>query len=111
MAGQIKSAKQSSLTPLIVQQDPNGATTADATRNYAYDVRGRLIQSTTAQGVINYAVNALGLRVRKQVPYANTDTMYHYDAAGHLIGESAPGSSTFNREYIYLGDLPVAVMQ
>ncbi|MEQ1916382.1 MAG: hypothetical protein ABL856_06620, partial [Gallionella sp.] len=92
-------------------QDANGATTSDATRQYGYDVRGRLVQTTTAQGVINYEVNALGLRVRKQVPYANTDTLYHYDAQGHLIGESATGTSKFAREYIYLGDQPVAVMQ
>jgi YD repeat-containing protein len=92
-------------------QDANGATTSDATRQYGYDVRGRLMQATTAQGVINYEVNALGLRVRKQVPYANTDTLYHYDAQGHLIGESATGTAQFAREYIYLGDQPVAVLQ
>lgn len=94
-----------------VMQDANGATTGDATRQYSYDLRGRLIQTTTAQGVINYEVNALGLRVRKQVPYANTDTQYHYDTQGHLIGESDTGSGQFAREYIYLGDQPVAVMQ
>lgn len=92
-------------------QDANGATTSDATRQYSYDLRGRLIQTTTAQGVINYEVNALGLRTRKQVPYANTDTMYFYDAQGHLIDESPTGSTQFTREYIYLGDQPVAVMQ
>ena len=94
-----------------VGHDVNGATTSDATRQYAYDARGRLIQSTTAQGVINYEVNALGLRVRKQVPYAGSDTEYHYDAQGHLIGESPAGNTKFSREYFYLGDLPVAVIQ
>ena len=99
-------ANQQSLT-----HDANGATTGDATRQYAYDNRGRLIQATTAQGVINYEVNALGLRVRKQVPYANSDTTYHYDTQGHLIGESPTGGTQFTREYIYLGDQPVAVLQ
>ncbi|MFZ3017857.1 MAG: hypothetical protein WA056_05315 [Gallionella sp.] len=94
-----------------ITHDPIGATTGDATRQYAYDNRGRLIQATTAEGVINYEVNALGLRVRKQVPYANTDTTYHYDAQGHLIGESPTGSTRYAKEYIYLGDQPVAVMQ
>jgi YD repeat-containing protein len=94
-----------------IAQDANGATTSDATRQYNYDLRGRLIQVTTAQGVINYEVNALGLRVRKQVPYANTDILYHYDTQGHLIGESPAGATQFTREYIYLGDQPVAVMQ
>lgn len=98
-------------TPQAVTQDAVGSTTSDATRQYAYDVRGRLIQTTTAQGVISYEVNALGLRVRKQVPYANTDTEYHYDIRGHLIGESPTGATQFSREYIYLGDQPVAVMQ
>ena len=102
---------QSGAATQSITHDPNGATTADATRQYAYDNRGRLIQATTAQGVINYEVNALGLRVRKQVPYANTDTTYHYDAQGHLIGENPTGSTRYAREYIYLGDQPVAVMQ
>jgi YD repeat-containing protein len=94
-----------------VAQDANGSTTSDPTRQYSYDLRGRLVQVTTAQGTINYEVNALGLRVRKQVPYAHTDTLYHYDTQGHLIGESPLGSAQFSREYIYLGDQPVAVMK
>jgi YD repeat-containing protein len=92
-------------------QDANGATTDDVTRQYSYDARGRLIQATTVAGIINYEVNVLGLRVRKQVPYNSTDTIYHYDNQGHLIGESPTGSTGFTREYIYLGDQPVAVMQ
>lgn len=92
-------------------QDANGATTNDTTRQYSYDARGRLVRATTVADIINYEVNALGLRVRKQVPYNNTDTIYHYDAQGHLIAESPTGSTGFTREYIYLGDQPVAVMQ
>lgn len=99
-------ANQQSLT-----HDANGATISDATRQYGYDARGRLMQTSTAQGIINYEVNALGLRIRKQVPYANTDTLYHYDSQGHLIGESPTGRTQFTREYIYLGDQPVAVLQ
>lgn len=102
---------QTGATTQSLTQDANGATTSDASRQYGYDVRGRLIQATTAQGIINYEVNALGLRVRKQVPYSNSDILYHYDLQGHLIGESLTGTTQFNREYIYLGDQPVAVMQ
>jgi YD repeat-containing protein len=105
------SSIQTGATTQSITQDGNGSTASDASRQYNYDLRGRLTQVTTAQGVINYEVNALGLRVRKQVPYANTDTLYHYDAAGHLIGESNAGSTQFTREYIYLNDQPVAVMQ
>lgn len=102
---------QTGATTQTITQDANGATISDASRQYSYDARGRLIQTTTAQGTINYEVNALGLRVRKQVPYANTDTEYLYDSQGHLIDESATGTTQFMREYIYLGDLPVAVLQ
>ena len=94
-----------------VTQDANGSTTADSTRQYSYDIRGRLIQSTTAQGTISYEVNALGLRVRKQVPYASSDTEYHYDAQGHLISEGPTAGTQFTREFVYLGDIPVAVIQ
>lgn len=106
----LASIQTGAITQTLVQ-DANGATISDATRQYGYDNRGRLISTTTAQGIINYEVNALGLRVRKQVPYANTDTLYHYDLQGHLIGESPTGTSQFTKEYIYLGDQPVAVMQ
>ena len=56
-------------------------------------------------------MNALGLRTRKQVPYAGSDTQYHYDAQGHLIEENPTGSTQYTREYIWLNDLPVAVLQ
>jgi YD repeat-containing protein len=94
-----------------VAQDANGATTSDPGRQYSYDLRGRLLKTTTAQGTINYEVNALGLRVRKQVSHTGTDTTYHYDSQSHLIGESPTGRTAFTKEYIYLGDLPVALLQ
>jgi YD repeat-containing protein len=111
MSNKLSNIQSGAGAPQIVTQDAIGATTSDAAHQYAYDVRGRLIQATTAQGQINYEVNALGLRIRKQVPYANTDTQYHYDTQGHLIGENPTGTTQFSREYIWLGDIPVAVMQ
>lgn len=102
---------QSGSGTTTLTQDANGATTNDITRQYNYDARGRLVQATTVAGIIHYEVNALGLRTRKQVPYNNTDTLYHYDNQGHLIGESPTGTPLVSREYIYLGDQPVAVMQ
>jgi YD repeat-containing protein len=110
-SNQLNSIRVGAGTPQAVTRDANGSTVSDPTRQYAYDNRGRLIQATTAQGVVNYQINALGLRVRKQVPYAGTDTGYHYDSGGHLIEEGTTGTSQFSREYIYLGDIPVAVMQ
>ena len=57
-------------------------------------MKGRLVQATTALGVIRYEVNALGLRVRKQAPYANTDTLYHYDAEGISSPNMKPPAPT-----------------
>jgi YD repeat-containing protein len=97
-----------------VAHDANGATTLDPTKNnqYAYDLRGRLVQTTTAQGVVNYEINAQGLRTRKQDAWAGgADTQFHYDAAGHLIAEGATGTATFAQEYVWLGDIPVAVLK
>ncbi len=80
-------------------------------RNPTFRLRSRLTQTNTAQGPVNYEINALGLRTRKQTPWANTDTLYHYDVAGHLISENPNGATQTTREYIYLGDQPIAVIK
>src|SRR5262249_5926073 len=88
--------------------DANGSTTNDGVNQYAYDTRGRIVQSTGALGATAYQVNALGQRIRK----TNTteDRVYHYDLQGRLIAESDPGG-TVQRAYVYLGDVPLAVIQ
>jgi YD repeat-containing protein len=60
--------------------DPNGSTTDDGTNQYAYDARGRMVQSVGALGITSYQVNALGQRIRK----TNTrdDRIFHYDTRG-----------------------------
>ena len=66
---------------------------------------------TQAAGVIGtstYQVSSQGQRVRKSG--AAGDTVFHYDAQGRLIAETG-ASGTLQKEYIYLGDLPVAVIQ
>ena len=87
--------------------DNNGSTTADGNNTYGYDTRGRMVQAVSSLGTTTYQVNALGQRIRK----TNTlgDTVYHYDSGGRLIAESAAGGA-LKREYIYLGDIPVAVV-
>ena len=67
-----------------------------------------LIQVGSVLGTTNYQVNSLGQRIRKSGPLG--DTVYHYDAQGRLIAESSV-SGTLRKEYIYLGDIPVAVIQ
>ncbi|MGE0875507.1 MAG: hypothetical protein AB7O31_12630 [Burkholderiales bacterium] len=88
--------------------DANGSTTNDAVNAYAYDVRGRMVQSTGPVGVTDYQVNALGQRIRKS--NAGGDTVFHYDTRGRLIAETDAAGS-LKREYLYLADTPVAVAQ
>ena len=88
--------------------DANGSTTADGQNTYVYDTRGRMVGATNASGTSAYQVNALGQRVRKSTPQG--DTVFVYDTKGHLIAESS-AAGTPEREYLYLGDIPVAVVQ
>ena len=87
--------------------DANGSTTADGINTFAYDTRGRMVQAVSSIGTTTYQVNALGQRVRK----TNTlgDTVYHYDRGGRLIAEST-AAGVLKREYLYLGDIPLAVV-
>ena len=88
--------------------DPNGSTTNDGINQYIYDTRGRMAQSTGALGATTYQVNALGQRIRKTNP--TEDRVYLYDTRGRLIAETDPGGG-LKRELIYLGDIPVGVVQ
>jgi len=87
--------------------DANGSTTADGMNTYAYDTRGRMVQATSSIGATSYQVNALGQRIRKT--NSSGDTVFHYDTQGRLIAETGP-TGTLKREYIHLGDIPVAVI-
>ncbi len=89
--------------------DANGSTTADGLNSFAYDTRGRMVQATNAaSAVTTYQVNALGQRVRKT--NADADKVFIYDTSGKLIGETS-AAGTVQREYLYLGDIPVGVVQ
>ena len=71
-------------------------------------MRGRMVQATSGIGTTSYQLNALGQRIRKTNSLG--DTVFHYDAQGRLIAESTPAGAV-KRELIYLGDIPVAVIQ
>ncbi len=93
--------------PRSFGHDANGSVTNDGKNQYGYDVRGRLKQTISVLGTTGYEVNAQGERVRKTGP--NGDRIYHYDRQGRLIGEGT-ALGQIDREYIYLHDLPVAVI-
>jgi len=88
--------------------DANGSTTADGTNTYAYDTRARMVQAVSSLGTTTYQVNALGQRVRKTNSLG--DIVFHYDTRGRLIAETDPAGGV-KRELIYLGDIPVGVVQ
>ncbi len=88
--------------------DANGSTTADGNNTYGYDTRGRMVQATSSLGTTTYQVNALGQRIRKTNSLG--DIVFHYDTGGRLIAETDPAGA-LKREVIYLGDIPVGVVQ
>ena len=88
--------------------DANGSTVDDGNNQYLYDTRGRLTQSTGALGATAYQVNALGQRIRKS--NSTDDRVFVYDTRGRLIAETDPGGG-LKREYLYLNDIPIAVIQ
>ena len=88
--------------------DANGSPTTDNINQYSYDTRGRLTQAITATGTYNYGINALGQRVQKIK--SATGTVYHYDLQGHLIAETDT-TGVVKQEYVYLYDMPLAVLK
>ena len=66
------------------------------------------MQSVGTLGTTIHQVNALGQRI----PKTNTteDRVYLYDTRGRLIAETDPAGG-LKRELIYLGDIPVGVVQ
>jgi YD repeat-containing protein len=88
--------------------DANGSLTTSTTGlSLSYDVRGRLVHAQSGGVGTDYQLDALGRRVRKTT--ASGETQYVYDLGGHLIAETGP-SGTVLKEYLYLNDLPIAVL-
>lgn len=87
--------------------DANGSTTSDGVNSFAYDTKGRMSQSTAGAITTTYQVNALGQRIRKT--NSTEDTVYLYDLTGKLIAEGTAGGA-ITKEYVYLHDIPVAVI-
>jgi RHS repeat-associated protein len=87
--------------------DAAGNTTADGAATFTYNAAGRMVTATKGATTATYARNALGQRVRKTVD--GVTTLFAYDEAGHLLGEYE-ASGALIREYVWLGDIPVAVI-
>ncbi len=74
-----------------------------------YDLAGRLVAVLRASVTTSYTLNAMGLRVRKDSNSRSGERLiFVYDNMGHLLGEYTYSGEAV-REYVWLGDTPVAV--
>jgi len=81
--------------------DAVGNITARNSQTLIYNLNNRLIQITDQGTTVGeYVYNGKGQRIKKTVG-ADT-TIYHYDLAGNLIGES-DATGVFSAQFIYLG--------
>lgn len=98
-------------TPKTNTFDNNGSITNDTVNQFTYDTRGRLTQSIGSLGTTNYGINALGQRVVKtRTGTSPINTVYHYDLNGQPIAETDT-TGVIKQETVYLGNMPLAVIQ
>ncbi|WP_177229299.1 RHS repeat protein [Dyella sp. OK004] len=92
--------------------DANGNTTGNATGGetfgYGYNGHNRMtVVQRNGQTVAIYSYNAIGQRITKNVTFPQAISQrFAYDENSQLIGEYG----TTNRDYIWLGTLPIAVV-
>lgn len=100
----------STSNPLVAfGHDVAGNMTASGTSTMGFDLSGRMATYTKPGSTTTYAYDGFGRRVRKfSSTAASTTLVFVYDLEGHLLGEYG-ASGSVNREYIWLGDTPVAM--
>ncbi len=83
-------------------------TGAGGTATYTYDAFNRQKTVATSAGTTTYHYNALQQRMRKTGAAGNINYLYTPDGA--LLGETASGSTTLSREYIWLHGAPIGLI-
>ena len=92
--------------------DAAGNLSSYANKTLTHGADGRLRSTTNSAGTVTYHYDGLGRRVSKSGPATLVPggfVRYAYDAAHHLIGEYKANGTPI-KEYVWLGDLPVAVV-
>ena len=115
-SNKLSTITQGATTVRTFTHDGAGNITADnrsgTTYNYSYNNRGRLaelsIGSTVTADYTYDGLERLAIRTTQNMTPAGT-TQYVYDLSGHLIAE-ASSAGTPVTEYVWLDDLPLAVM-
>jgi len=80
---------------------------ASAATTYTYNQWNRLASVTTPVQFAQYAYDAFGHRLVKTLP-GTSDSLYQYDQAGNLLEEISNGVAT---DYVYLDSRPVVSIQ
>jgi RHS repeat-associated protein len=89
------------------------AVTAGATYNYGYDARKRVVSAGAVSGDQGtYGYDYQGRRVWRTVTGSSSTTQTHYvfDQAGRLLAEHDGATGAVLREYVWLDDMPVAMI-
>ena len=97
-----------STTTTSFTHDQNGNITAKGSTTFEYFQDNRL--STVKEDgtvIAEYEYNCFGQRTMKTMDGAST--LFHYDLNGNLICESGT-DGTIQKEYIYLGNLPLVMI-
>lgn len=93
--------------------DGAGNLQSDGTAQYYYSDRGRMLAAYKGGNWTFYAHDGLGQRVKKS--FSSSTVFFVYDEDGKLLGEylydnSAAPIGIPIREYVHLGDMPIAVL-
>jgi RHS repeat-associated protein len=108
LAGTSRLQEITGANPKSFTFDAAGNMTGAGGNAYVYNQNSRLIRATNASGSLgDYVYSASGQRIKTTT--ANGTTIFHYDMAGNLIGESTVGGD-FIAAYIYLGSLRLAAV-
>jgi RHS repeat-associated protein len=107
------SNRLSSIGTRTFTYDANGNETRDTSgsgNTFTYEARNRYKTLTVGSTLTaTYAYDAMGERVSKITGGATTQ--YGYDESGHLIGEYNGSTGANIREYVWLGDIPLAQIE
>jgi RHS repeat-associated protein len=116
-SNQVTQTSQGGVTQRTLTYGTGGNLSTDAhaggvTYSYIYSANKRMItakQNGTVKG--SYAYDFQGARVwRETYGTGAAQTAYVYDEAGHLLAEHNAVTGAVNREYVWIDDLPVALI-
>ncbi len=89
-----------------VATDNRGSGTA---LSFTYDLSDRMVQvANQNQPLASYGYNFMGQRVAKTM--SSTVTHFVYDSARHLLAESNGATGAAQTEYVWLDDMPLALV-